>query len=363
VNMENRVREKRAISRRPDQVSAALEVRELQPTEKFDHELCRRLAGEADLPKKHGVWPAIWPDLDDYLSHETLVAVENGLIIGRAILEARYQPCCELVNLCVRPDCRNRGAGTALVSGAITRARSMGFKYMFVQEGLQDAQAHNIYTKAGFLMATKGEMQRLVRLLDVPVVSNFLTLHPKATFTSAPATHLGDRWWALSWREGESGVILYLHGGSCQGDSDGFQPVVQAFGLSDHGTGIGADVDASSREMVCGETVNKFTITVRNGGDVPFNGVARMVLLPEAEVAGEPKAAVPVKLEAGERQTVQIPIRLTAAFDRATEGFLSYRSVPLSMELCWDGGSVLLSVAARIVGKPNASCSKSPGEG
>jgi GNAT superfamily N-acetyltransferase len=329
-------------------LSVDLKVRDLQPAEEFDHNLCRRLAGEAELPTKHAVWPAVWPNLDEYLRHETLVAVQNELIVGRAILEARYQPCCELVNLCVRPDCRNQGAGTALVNEAIKRARSMGFKYMFVQENLDDAEAHNIYLKAGFLMATKGNMQRLIRLLDVPVVSNFLTLHPSATFTPEPAAQLGDRWWRLSWREGESSVALYLHGGSCQGDSDGFQPVVQAFDRADGGMSISASAEASEKEMVRGETVSKLTMTVQNQADKPFKGVVRAVLLPDTEVVGEPAAPVPVELVAGESQVVDIQVRVTAGFDRGTTKFLSYRSAPLTLELCWEKGSVLLSVAVKV---------------
>ena len=329
-------------------LSVDLKVRGLQPTEEFDHNLCRRLAGEAALPGKHGVWPVIWPDPDEYRRHETLVAVNNGLIVGRAILEACYHPCCELVNLCVRPDYRNMGAGTAIVHEAMKRARSMGFKYMFAQEYLHDAQAHNIYAKAGFLMATKGDMQRLIRLLDVPVVSNFLALHANATFTSEPATQLGDRWWRLSWREGESTVALYLHGGSCQGDSDGFQPVVQAFDLTDGGMSISASAEASEKEMVRGETVSKVTMIVQNRTDKAFSGVVRAVLLPETEVAGEPAATVAVKLAARERREVDIPIRVTGRFDPDTTGFLSYRSMPLTLELCWEEGSVLLSVAVKV---------------
>jgi GNAT superfamily N-acetyltransferase len=339
-----------------------LGVRELHPTEGFDHDLCCRLAGEADLPTKHGVWPALWPNPDDYQRHETLVAVQNGLIIGRAILEAHYLPCCELVNLYVRPDYRRRGAGTALVNEAIRRARSMGFKYMFAQEYLKDAQAHGIYMKAGFLTATQGEMQRLVRLLDVPVASNFLSLHPEAAFTSEPATHLGDHWWQLCWRGGESMVTLYLHGGSCQGDSDGCQPVVQAFNLTEGRVSISADVEASEQEMVPGETVNKLTMTVKNSAGPPFNGAVRAVLLPETEVAREPGAAVPVAVEAGDHRSVEIPVRLTAAFDQANVGFLSYRSAPLTLELCWEGGSVLLSVAAKFAKQPPPPRRESPGE-
>jgi len=333
-----------------DLPSDAISVRVLRSTEAFDHNLCRRLAGEAypALPREHGRWPDLWPDSECYRQNETLVAVSDGLVVGRAILEARYQPCCELVNICVRPDYRNQGAATALVREAITRARSMGFKVMFVQEYRNDAQAHGIYLKVGFVPATRGDMLRLVKLLDVPAVSNFLTAHPNAVLTSEAAPAAGERWWRLVWADGPHSVALALHGGSCQGDSDGFQPVLQGCDLVDGDLSLSARVEANEQHLAPGEVV-EITMAVRNAGAAPFAGLVRAVLLPGMELAvDQPPTAL--HLDAGQEQRVALPIRLAEAraVDLAAGGFLSYRSIPLTLELCWADGSMILSVPVKV---------------
>lgn len=195
-----------------------LQVRVLRSAEQFDHDLCRRLAGEAypALPTMHGAWPDSWADAELYRQNETLVAIDDGLVVGRAILEARYQPCCELVNLAVRPDYRRRGAATAIVREAITRARSMGFKYMFLQESLQDAEAHGLYLKAGFLTATRGDMQRMVRLLDVPIDRLPSARRPPLPGAAAVAAQLAA--WSDDRRRGDR---RDARGGAAPGYRDG----------------------------------------------------------------------------------------------------------------------------------------------
>lgn len=319
-----------------------LEVRVLKSTEQLDHDLCRRLAGEADpaLPNQHGVWPLIYPDAEAYRQNETLVAIDDGLVVGRLILEARYQPCCELVNMCVRRDYQNRGTATALVREAMARARGMGFKYMFTQEYLEDAQAHGIQLKAGFLPATRGQMQRMVRLLDAPAVSHFLTDHPHASFTSEAAPQLGERCWRLAWQDDGNCVSMYLHGGSCQGDSEGLQPVFSGFDLTDGELSVSARLDANRTEAARGDTV-ELTLLVR--AQKPFSGVVRAILLPGTEIL-DGASPVPVDLTAAEEVSVVLPIQFCDTLDHlASDGFLSYRSVPLTLELCWDRGSVILS--------------------
>lgn len=331
-----------------DRPVADLDVCILKDTEQFDHDLCRRLAGEAypALPRQHGLWPVLYRSFEDYQRNETLVAVSDGLIVGRAILEARYHPYCELVNLCVRPDHRNRGVATAIVREAISRARSMGFKVMTVQEYLQDAQAHVIYLQAGFLPATRGDMQRLIKLLDVPVVSNFLTSHPEAQFISEAAPDRGPRWWRLTWQDGGSHATLYLHGGSCQGDSDGFQPVLQGGELVDGAVSMSANVEVSEKEVARGGALD-LTMTVQNHGQEPFKGVVRAVLLPNTQVATD-QPPLPVDLAPDEEKAFSLPVHIGEDFDMGTQGFLSYRSAPLTLELCWEDGSLLLSAAVKI---------------
>lgn len=338
-------------------------VRELRATEEFDHQLCKRLAGLASLPRSHAVWPRLWDSPEEYRRHETIVALVEGLIAGRAVLEAPYHPYCELVNLCVRPDCRGRGVATALVRESIRRAREMGFKYMVLQEDKDAPEAHGIYEEAGFLPATVGEMQRLIHLLDVPLVSVFLTEHPDAAFVSEAADDIGERWWRLRWQAGDEYVALCLHGGSCQFDSEGFQPVVQAceFARGDMALVARVEVDREvwrggvpPDEMGAGGYARprdpaELAVTVENRGAEPFRGVVRAVLLPDTEVVGDDASAAPqVEVEPGEAHTVRLPIRVRHQFRCDGQRLVSYPSAPFTAELCWEGGSVLLSAAAKV---------------
>ena len=307
-------------------------VRELRPQDDFDHLLATRLAGLRGLPGSHAAWPRLWTTARDY-SGPTLVGTVNGLIVGRCILEAPYHPYCELVNLYVRPDYWGQGVGTALVREAIRRAREMGFKYMVLQEGpagLADSECE----KVGFLKATAGKMQRLLCPLDVPLVSLFLKQHPQATFLTEPAPERGERWWRLQWRDGEDYVALLLHGGSCQSDSDGFEPVVQACGFIVGETGLTASVEAPS-EVQRGEPA-ELAVTLKNLGKERFGGVVRAVLLPDTEVVGELAHTAPgFDLGPGEGTTISLPVRVRHEFPCDAQKYVSYPSTPLTAEVCW----------------------------
>ena len=270
----------------------------------------------------------------------------DGLIVGRVILEAPYRPYCELVNLCVRPDYRGRGVATALVRESIRRARETGFKYMVLQE-YHDSAAHGIYEKVGFVNATVGEMQRLIKLLDVPLVSIFLQHHPNATFISEAAPEHGERRWRLLWRVGDDYVALLLQGGSCQGDSDGFQPVVQACEFVRGGVGLVAGVETVP-ELARGEVAD-LVVALENCATEKFEGVVRAMLLPDTEVVGEFGASVAqIELEVGESATIRLPIRVHHEFSCDAQRFCSYPSAPFTVEICWEEGSVLLSAAVKV---------------
>jgi len=334
-------------------------VRELGLGEDFDHELCKRLAGLSGIPKQHAAWPRLWSSVQD-LSGQTLVGSVDGLVVGRAILEAPHHPYCELVNLCVRPDYRGRGVATAIVRESIRRAREMGFKYMVVQEDKDSPAAHGIYEKAGFLNATVGEMHRLIHLLDVPLVSTFVHDHPDADFVTEAAPEFGERWWQLLWRSGNDHVALFVHGGSCQFDSDGLQPVVQAceFVCGNAGLMVKAEMVTEVRrgemvELREGKLVRnelaELAVVVENCGAQSFTGMVRAVLLPDTDVVGELATSVPqIKLEPGESTTIRLPIRVRHEFICDAQGVCSYPSAPLTAEICWEGGSILLSVAVKI---------------
>lgn len=322
---------------------SAVEVRPLEERDTLDHDVCRRLAREKARPGRH----LSWPRAALIQGSVTLVGVVGGLVVGRAVLEAPYQPYCELVNLCVRPDYRGQGVATAIVRESVRRARSLGLKYMVLQESLEGPAAHGIYVKAGFLPATAGEMRRMIRLLDAPLVSMLLREHPGAAFTSEPAHEFGSRWWRLAWRAAEQAVALYLHGGSCQSDSNGLQPVVQACEYCSPEVSFEARVDTES-EVARGRATSLVT-TIRNAGADCFTGVVRALLVPDTEVEGPASVeAARVELQPGTQAEVPIPVRIGHEFACDHQRFACYPSAPFTVELCWEGGSVLLSAAVKV---------------
>jgi len=338
------------------QARARITIRPLRADEEFDHQLCKRLGGMSGLPQAHAAWPRLPEALLAGNGSETLVAEVRGLIVGRAVLEAPYQPYSELVSLVVRPDYRRRGVATALVEEAIRRARELGRKYMVLQEG-HDLPAHSVYERAGFVGGTVGEMRRLMHLLDVPLVSTFLREHPAAVFASEPAADRGERWWRLSWREGDETVALYVRGGSCQSDSDGFQPVVQGCEVTCGGRRLAAAVEmppaiartVPGRYPSPRDGTAEMRVAIENRGEAPFEGALRAVLLPDTEVIGEHAgAAARLHLEAGEAISVPLGFRVRPQFRTDLQRFVSYPSVPFTAELCWDQSSVLLSAAVKV---------------
>lgn len=324
-------------------VSADVAVRNLTDSDEFDHQLCRRLSRECSLPRSHGRWPrSLLGDQPDPRA-ETLVGLVDGLVVGRAVLEAPYLPYAELVNLCVRPDYRRRGVGGAIVQAALHRAVALGCKYLMVQEYRDAPMAHGIYHRAGFVDATLGEFRRLICLLDAPLVRLFRMAYPDAEHRSQPLQERGERWWRLSWHANGQSVALDLHGGSCQFDSDGYQPVVQSCELRTAEVAFAAQLAAPPRARR-GETI-ELALDIEAFG-APFAGVVRAMLLPDTSVPGAVGLqASEVALAPGERATVPIPVRVAHEFRCDGQRFVSYPSAPFTVEVAWLGGSALLSAA------------------
>jgi len=334
-----------------------LRVRAIRESDAFDHYLCRRLAGLTSLPRRHASWSGS-VDRGSVDPTQTLVASVDGLLVGRAVLEAVHPPYCELVNLCVRPDYRRQGVGSALVRDAQRRARSGGFKYMAVQIGRDDDRSRSFHEKLGFLPAAEGEMRRMVALLDVPMVRLFEQAHCEAEFTSRPDEELGPGWWRLEWRHGSQYVALSMLGGSCQYDCDGLLPVVRAFSVHDDRVVLQARVDAPDT-IHTGEPGTypspqagraEVRVAVRNLGEVEFVGAVRAVLQPGLEVSDVAGANVgELRVEPGGTGQAAFTVAVQPGFSRDALRFTSYPAVPLTAEVCWEEGTVLLSAAARIV--------------
>jgi ribosomal protein S18 acetylase RimI-like enzyme len=334
----------------------ALSVRPLRESDALGHDLVRRLAGVTSSPlaRRHMTLPPLPPTIGPP-GDDTLVVCVDGLVVGRGVLEAAYPPYCELVNLGVRPDYLRRGAGTALVRDAQLRARGAGFQYMALQTERDNLPAQRFYETLGFLPATEGEMLRMLAPLDVPVLNLFLLAHPRCQFSSRRDEALGQGWWRLEWREGDDHLALLLCGGSCQLDSGGLLPTVRAFELRQATTHIAARVDApdTARAGEPGEYPPEdagqveVRVTVTNLGDGGIVAGVRGVLLPgfEADDGGE---LPELRVEPRGVGEASFRVAVLSGFPRDTLRYLSYPSVPLTAEVSWAGGSVLLSAPTRI---------------
>jgi len=175
-------------------------------------------------------WPARGVTAQNYRDTEGIVARVDGVVAGRAILEAVFHPLAELVNLEVHPPYRGRGVGSAIVRHAVETAARAGFLAIHVQTFLNETGPHRLYARCGFLPATRGEMLRLWKFLNLPALAQFLYDHPLALFDSKPGaagTHL------LHWHEaaGEDELAVTITGGSCQFDSKGVRPAVSGLRL------------------------------------------------------------------------------------------------------------------------------------
>jgi len=139
--------------------------------------IARYHAGIAD----HGFqWPAVGITLEDFRDQEGIVARIGGGVVGRAILDREFYPLAELVNLEVARAYRGRGVGSAIVSHAIERAARSGFLAIHAQVFRNNVAAHRLYAHHGFLPATQGEMLRIWKFLNFPVLAQFSDDHPMA---------------------------------------------------------------------------------------------------------------------------------------------------------------------------------------
>lgn len=73
------------------------------------------------------------------------LAGTGGFILGRAVAGES-----EVLTLAVRPDCRRRGCGTALLAGALATAAAMGASRMVLEVGADNTAARALYAAAGF---------------------------------------------------------------------------------------------------------------------------------------------------------------------------------------------------------------------
>ncbi|UCH33654.1 MAG: GNAT family N-acetyltransferase [Armatimonadota bacterium] len=308
--------------------------------------VARYAPGVAD---RRFTWPATDITPDGYRDQEGLVAHVDGVVAGRAILETAFHPLAELVNLEVHPPYRGRGVGSAIVSHAIETAARAGFLAIHVQTFADEVGAHRLYARHGFLPATRGEMLRLWRFLNLPALAQFFYDHPLALFESTsgdtPRQHM------LRWRDptGEDQLAVAITGGSCQFDSDGIRPAVSTLRLRTGAVRLTAKCESQSirvGESVCAR------IALTNEGSEELTGGFRIGLNPGFAIASDHPGGERFALDAGATLERALTITVEPSFPRELLCIASYWSVPVTVEVLLGDHTFWLTIEVRF-GKPN----------
>lgn len=105
-----------------------------------------------------------------YVPELELVAERDGQIVGHVLLTERkvitpdgYHTALYLSPLCVKPDCRKLGIGSALVTEAFARAANLGYQATFL---VGDPK---YYSRFGFRPVTQFGIQNCSQIPDVYV--------------------------------------------------------------------------------------------------------------------------------------------------------------------------------------------------
>jgi len=332
-----------------------------------------RVADDEDRPRTNAVrWAAGWKGAptshahwmeadDEWISERyfrEFVAEVDGVTAARVGLEAYRPPFAQLVDLCVRPEFRRRGLGRQLTLVCQEEAARRGFSALFLQTELDNFAAHRLYTSLGFVPTAHGQMLRMVKFFDFPLVDEFRAAHALSQYwcTAVPDT---DRAWDLEWHAylTEDYLRLRLEGGSTQSDSDGVGPALAGLVWR---TGEGArhlsvrlqpdDV----RYLEPGDHV-ALDITVRNSGKRTEAGVFQMILPPGIDVTSPHTNRSQVfawQAEPAEDITQPLVIQIDSNFDASVHWHLNYGSLPICMETYWEGHRVLLSTALHLAVPP-----------
>ena len=275
-------------------------------------------------------WPEVGITLENFRNKEGIVARVDGVVAGRAVLDRAFYPLAEFVNLEVAPAHRGRGVGSAIVRHALETAARLGFLAVHAQVFRNNVPAHRLYARHGFLPATQGEMLRLWRFLNLPVLDQFSHDHPLALFETLagrePRTHL------LRWRDplGEDELQLTLTGGSCQFDSDGVGPAVSALRLRSGEVRLAATLGAISPAAI-GETF-ALTLSLTNEGDCELAGGFRVGLNTGFRIASDHPGGERFSLSPGASLERIVMVELTDSFSAHLLRISCYQSVPVSVD-------------------------------
>ncbi len=309
-----------------------VEVTALDPFSRHGEELVRSRYGP-EVREQWGAWPQTGICIDNFRDKEVIVAKVDGVVAGRAILDAVYYPFAELENLEVIPAFRGRGLAGRIVADGTKRAASMGFLAVHIQSNLDNVAAHRVYAGQGFLPATQGEMRKLVRFLNYAALSHFLWEHPLALFECHSVEGSGLPVWELSWVNpiGGDKLAIQILGGSCQADSDGFGPAVSSFLLKSGEAHLKANIKGP-RAVSRGQTFD-LGLEIANLGPTESSGACRLLLNPGFRPGNATPGGVGFCLNPKSTEVLNLPVEVLDTFNDEVLSICSYRSVSTVVEV------------------------------
>lgn len=277
-------------------------------------------------------WPATGVSREDFRDKEVIVARIGGVVVGRAILEGVFYPLAELVNLEVAPTFRGQGVATAIVRHAIEAAARAGFLAIHAQSFKENIPAHRLYARHGFLPATRGEMLRVWKFLNLPALEQFLYDHPLALFESAPGT--GAREHVLRWHEpsAQDELAVSISGGSCQFDSEGIGPAASRLHLRSGSVSLEATLGAD--QPAAADRCFEVRLTLANHGSQELAGGFRIGLNPGFRIASQHAGGEGFSLSPATRfeRDVTVEVDWSRVQEVLRAAWCSYPSVPITVE-------------------------------
>ncbi len=309
-----------------------VEVTVRDPFSRHGEELLRSRYGP-EVREQWGTWPQTDLCIDNFRDKEVLVAKVDGVVAGRAILDAVYYPFAELENLEVIPAFRGRGLARRIVADATKRAARMGFLAVHLQTDLDNVAAHRVYARQGFLPATQGVELKLVRFLNYTALFHFLWEHPLALFECHSVEGPGLPVWELSWTNPTGGEKLAIHiiGGSCQRDGDGFGPAISSFLIESGGIHLKADI-RGPRAVSRGQTFD-LELEIANRGPTESSGACRLLLNPGFRPGNASPGGARFCLAPKSTEVLSLPVAALDTFNDEVLRICAYSSVSTVVEV------------------------------
>jgi GNAT superfamily N-acetyltransferase len=127
----------------------------VRPAERGDADALARLCTQLGYPAQTADMPSRIDRLGNDASVSSLVAVDDGAVVGLITTHLRYTmnhaaPLAQITLLVVDEMCRGKGIGRELVTAAESWALARGCKRIVVTTALQRSDAHAFYEKLSF---------------------------------------------------------------------------------------------------------------------------------------------------------------------------------------------------------------------